>query len=84
LTYPSQPALFTDDWWNLFGWFLQEAKKRGMSVSLSDYTLGAAGQGWYVDEMLNENPDLYGSKLEFQNIEGCRKSNLHETLFRTI
>lgn len=34
-----------------------------MSVSLSDYTLGIAGQGWFVDEMLKENPDLYGSKL---------------------
>lgn len=62
-TYPSQPGLFTKEWWNLFSWFLQEAKKRNMSVSLSDYTLGIAGQGWFVDEMLRENPDLYGSKL---------------------
>jgi hypothetical protein len=63
LTYPSQPALFSDKWWELFQWFLQEAKKRDMSVSLSDYTLGAAGQGWFVDEMLKENQN-YGSKLE--------------------
>ena len=69
LTYPSQPALFSEEWWTLFNWFLQEAKKRDMSVSLSDYTLGAAGQGWYVDEMLNENPGLYGSKLEVKQIE---------------
>jgi len=64
LTYPSQPALFSDEWWKLFQWFLVEAKKRDMSVSLSDYTLGAAGQGWFVDEMLKENPQLHGSKLE--------------------
>ena len=64
LTFPSQPALFSQQWWELFNWFLKEAKKREMSVSLSDYTLGAAGQGWYVDEMLNENPQLNGSKLE--------------------
>ncbi|MDP4227783.1 MAG: hypothetical protein Q8910_15580, partial [Bacteroidota bacterium] len=63
LTYPSQPALFSEKWWELFEWFLKEAKKRGMSVSLSDYTLGAAGQGWFVDEMLKENQN-YGSKLE--------------------
>lgn len=63
LTYPGQPRLFSKDWWDLFAWFLQEAKKRNMSVSLSDYTLGIAGQGWFVDEMLTENPDLYGSKL---------------------
>ena len=64
LTFPSQPALFSKQWWELFNWFLKEGKKRGMSVSLSDYTLGAAGQGWYVDEMLKENPQMNGSKLE--------------------
>ena len=64
LTYPSQPALFSEQWWELFKWFLEEAKKRDMAVSLSDYTLGAAGQGWFVDEMLNENPQLRGSKLD--------------------
>ena len=69
LTYPSQPALFSDKWWKLFQWFLVEAKKRDMSVSLSDYTLGAAGQGWFVDEMLNENPQLHGSKLEAKQFD---------------
>ena len=64
LTYPSQPALFSAEWWKLFQWFLEEAKKRDMSVSLSDYTLGAAGQGWFIDEMLKENPQLHGVKLE--------------------
>ena len=63
LTYPGKPRLFSKDWWDLFSWFLQEAKKRNMSVSLSDYTLGIAGQGWFVDEMLKENPDLHGSRL---------------------
>ena len=69
LTYPSQPALFSPKWWELLQWFVKEAKKRGMSVSLSDYTLGAAGQGWYIDEMLNENPSLQGTKLESKQFE---------------
>jgi len=69
LTYPSQPALFSEKWWELFQWFLKEAKKRDMSVSLSDYTLGAAGQGWFVDEMLNENPKLHGTKLEAKQFD---------------
>jgi hypothetical protein len=63
LTYPGQPRLFSKEWWDLFSWFLQEAKARNMSVSLSDYTLGIAGQGWFVDEMLIENPELHGSRL---------------------
>lgn len=65
-TFPSQPQLFTEEWWNLFEWFMNEAGKRGMTVSLSDYTLGA-GQGSYVDEMLTENPDLNGYELHHQN-----------------
>ncbi len=63
LTYPGKPRLFSKEWWDLFSWFLQEAKKRNMSVSLSDYTLGIAGQGWFVDEMLAENKSLCGSRL---------------------
>ncbi len=63
LTYKSRPALFSDEWWKLFGWFLAQAKQRGMSVSISDYTLGHAGQGWYVDEMLGEHPEVAGSRL---------------------
>jgi hypothetical protein len=60
LTYPSDPPLFSEKWWELTGWFMREAKKRGASVSLSDYTLGF-GQGWYVDEALKEIPDLTGA-----------------------
>src|SRR5659263_316538 len=35
LSMPSKPALFSDAWWDLVKWFMPEAKKRGMSVSLS-------------------------------------------------
>jgi hypothetical protein len=63
LSMPSDPPLFTDAWWDLTGWFAGEAQKRGMSVSLSDYTLGV-GQGFAVDEILKENPGLNGSVLK--------------------
>jgi hypothetical protein len=63
LTYPSKPRLFSEEWWNLYRWFLDEAKKRDMSVSLSDYTLGHAGQGWFIDSMLARVPSLAGTRL---------------------
>ncbi len=50
----------------VFGWFMEEAKKRNMTVSLSDYTLGV-GQGSYVDDALNENPGLTGAELKFES-----------------
>ena len=62
LTYPSEPALFSDAWWELVGWFMGEAKKQGAAVSLSDYTLGF-GQGYAVDALLREHPDLRGQVL---------------------
>ena len=65
LTYPSEPQLFSKEWWELFGWFLRKAKELGMSVSLSDYTLGIPGQGWYTDEVLQENPEICGAILDY-------------------
>jgi hypothetical protein len=67
LTFPSDPPLFSEDWWSLSQWFVQAAKQRGMAVSLSDYTLGTAGQGSYVDELLARNPDLRGATLSHQS-----------------
>jgi len=65
LSMPSQPKLFSEEWWELFGWFMQEAKKRGMSISVSDYTLGV-GQGSYVDDALATHPELAGSELKHE------------------
>ena len=63
LTYPSEPALFSEDWWQLVGWFMGEAKKQGAAVSLSDYTLGF-GQGYMVDAILREHPEVRGQVLK--------------------
>jgi hypothetical protein len=65
LTFPSKPAAFTDEWWQLFGWFMKEAKNRGITVSLSDYTLGV-GQEKCVDEVLKAHPELNGFELKME------------------
>ncbi len=77
LTYASDPPLFSEAWWDLFGWFLGEAKSRGMCVSLSDYTLGP-GQGWSIDEVLRDHPEMRGGVLRAT----IRKLEAGET-FRT-
>ncbi|MCP5519441.1 MAG: hypothetical protein H7A45_19530 [Verrucomicrobiales bacterium] len=66
LTYPSEPPLFSDDWWDLAGWFMQAAKQQGAGISLSDYTLGF-GQGWFVDELLRKHPEVRGQQLRMDN-----------------
>jgi hypothetical protein len=61
-TYPSDPVLFSEDWWKITGWFMQASKQQGAAISLSDYTLGF-GQGWCVDEILREHPEVNGMVL---------------------
>lgn len=63
LSFPSEPKLFSQSWWELVEWFMGRAKEQGASISLSDYTLGA-GQGWAIDEILNENQDINGMQLK--------------------
>jgi hypothetical protein len=63
LSMPSDPPLFSPAWWDLVRWFAGEASRRGMSISLSDYTLGL-GQGWAMDAAVAERPDLVGSELK--------------------
>jgi hypothetical protein len=63
LSNPSKPPLFSPEWWNLFKWFSEEAHKRDMTVSLSDYTIGV-GQGFAMDEAIKDNPELNGSELK--------------------
>lgn len=69
LTMRNEPDLFSDAWWELFGWFMQEAKKRGIAVSLSDYTLGIPGQGYFTDWILEEHPDMTGCMLQIHSME---------------
>jgi hypothetical protein len=65
LPYPSEPALFSESWWSLAAWFIEQGRERGFSVSLSDYTLSGVGQGGYVDRILEAHPDLHGAVLEW-------------------
>lgn len=67
LTFKSKPEIFTEEWWDLFGWFMKEANKRGMTVSLSDYTLGV-GQEQFVDEALAEHPEITGHELRMEKL----------------
>lgn len=63
LTMESNPRPFSEKWWELVGWFIEECKKNKMAVSLSDYTLGSPGQGFYIDEVLKEHPEFIGQHI---------------------
>ena len=67
-TYASDPPLFSEEWWTLYGWFMQESKKQGIAISLSDYTLGIS-QGWKWDEAIAAYPEIMGSVLECRTLD---------------
>ncbi len=58
-TDSGDPQLFSPAWWDLFRWFLEQCRARGMTVGFQDYTLckpllQAIGQG---------RPDMEGGQL---------------------
>ena len=65
--YPTVPEVMTDKWWELVSWFADEAGKRGISLSLSDYCLGI-GQKSYFDDILREHPDVCGYILKCDSL----------------
>ena len=66
MTMPSDPPLFSEKWWDVTGWFMKTAKTQGAGISLSDYTLGI-GQGWALDDILREHPEMCGKQLQMVN-----------------
>jgi len=69
LTMDSKPPLFSHEWWELVGWFMCECKLLNISVSLSDYTIGAPGQGYYSDTILDKYPEHTGQMLVLEKDE---------------
>ena len=50
-TEPGEPAVFSDEWWNIWKWFSGECAQRGLGIGLDDYTVGWIGNGYYPDEL---------------------------------
>lgn len=67
LTIDNDPKLFTEEWWELVNWFMQECKKRNIAVALSDYTLEPPGQGYYMDEIIKKHPEVTGKMLVYED-----------------
>lgn len=64
-TLDHAPRLFTPAWWDLVQWFADRCEEQGIAVSLSDYTLGTPGQGFYTDEILQGHGERLGQVLDY-------------------
>ena len=39
VTYPVEPPIFSDAWWEIWRWMTEECHKRGMGIGMSGYTI---------------------------------------------
>ncbi len=63
-TYPAEPAIFSDPWWETWRFVVTECRKRGMSVGLSGYTLDWPGRGDNLfGRLIYGDPELNGREL---------------------
>jgi alpha-L-rhamnosidase len=53
------PALFSEDWWDLFRWFLSACLERGMTVGFQDYTL----IGSILESIGRDTPGMQGGQM---------------------
>ncbi|MDR1141305.1 MAG: hypothetical protein LBL62_06415 [Planctomycetaceae bacterium] len=73
-SYPLDPPLFTEEFWNLWAWLVEESDQRGIGVGISDYTLAWPGQGFFVDEILAD-PARQGKILKMKKSRIVKDNN---------
>ncbi len=59
------PYPFTDEWWDIFTWTARECRKRGMSISFSEYTTFNTVKR----EIAQNHQELYGYSLGHNSFE---------------
>ncbi len=63
-TYPAQPELFSDAWWDVWRFVAGECGQRQMGIGLSGYTLDWPNQRSYVSRTIYSEPALVGRELQ--------------------
>ncbi|MCU0915308.1 MAG: alpha-L-fucosidase [Planctomycetes bacterium] len=62
-TYPAQPEIFSEAWWEMWQWTVAECRKRSMGLGLSGYTLDWPGKDNLFGRLLYGDPQLNGIEL---------------------
>ena len=74
-TDSGDPPLFSPAWWDLFRWFLEQCRARGMTVGFQDYTLCKP----LLQAIGQDTPDMEGGQLScvWANASGCECETLN-------
>lgn len=63
-TYTSEPPIFSDAWWRIWGRVADECRKRGMGIGLSTYTLDWPRTNNLFQQLFYSKPELNPLRLE--------------------
>ncbi len=62
-TYPAEPEIFSEGWWDVWNWIVGECRKRDMGIGLSGYTLDWPGKDNLFGRLLYGDAELNGFEL---------------------
>jgi len=62
-TYPAEPEVFSEGWWEVWNWIVGECRKRNMGIGLSGYTLDWPGKDNLFGRLLYSDVELNGFQL---------------------
>jgi len=63
LTYPSQPEVFSDAWWEMWKFVAGQCSQRGMGIGLSGYTLDWPNGKSLISRTIYSDPEIQGREL---------------------
>ena len=65
-TYPVEPPIFSDAWWDTFRWMADECRKRNMGIGLSGYTIDWPGRENLFRQIGITDGSLRGASLAME------------------
>ena len=63
-TYPAEPPIFSEAWWDIWTWLAGECRKRDMGIGISGYTIDWPGHDNLFYEIGITDGSLRGAQLE--------------------
>ncbi|MDQ1256082.1 MAG: hypothetical protein QG656_678 [Candidatus Hydrogenedentes bacterium] len=64
VTYPAEPPIFSDAWWEIWRWMTEECRKRGMGIGMSGYTIDWPGLDNLFRQIGITDGSLRGASLD--------------------
>ena len=67
-TYPAEPEIFSDEWWDMWTFAADECRKRNMGLGLSGYTLDWPKGDNLFNRIVYNNPEIRGREIQKETV----------------